>query len=74
MSTHWDPLSPKFLTCFLIPDHHVLNLGEGNLTLDGEAIGTSEPSTNTLMRFLLLKAKDATIAGGTGVEKCPSTS
>lgn len=73
MSTHWDPLSLKFLTCSLILDHHVLNLGEGNPTLDGEARGTSEPDTNTLMRFPLLKVKDATIANRAEVEKFPST-
>ena len=72
MSTRWDPFSPKFLTRSLILDHHALNLGEGNLALDGEAKGTSEPSTNTLMRFPLLKANDANVAGGVRVEKCPS--
>ena len=64
MSTCWDPLSPKFLTRSLIPEHHALNLGEGNLALDGEAKGTSEPSTNTLMRFPLLKANDAMLQVG----------
>ena len=72
MSTRWDPLSPKFLIHSLILVHHVLNLGEGNLTLDGEAMGTLELGTNTLMRFPLLKAKDATIVGGARVERCPS--
>jgi len=67
MSTRGDPLSPKFLTCFLTLDHHVLNLGEGNLTLDVAAKETSKPRTNTLMGFPLLKAKDATVAGGDGV-------
>lgn len=64
ISTRWDPLSPKFLTCSLITDHHALNLGEGNPTLDGEARGTSKLGTNTLMRFPLLKVNDATVAGG----------
>nr|POF05065.1 hypothetical protein CFP56_35626 [Quercus suber] len=71
MSTRWDPLSPKFLTRSLILDHHVLNLGKGNPTLDGEVRGTSELGTNTLIRFPLLKANDATVVGGAGVEKCP---
>ena len=56
-----------------MPDYHALNLGEGNLVLEGEAKGTLEPDTNTIMRFLLLKANDATIAGRVGVERCPST-
>ena len=73
MSTCWDPLSLKFLTHSLILDYHVLNSGEGNPTLDREAKGTSELGTNTLMRFPLLKANDATIVGRAGVEKCPST-
>ena len=54
-------------------DHHVLNLGEGNPVLEGEAKGTSEPNTNTLMRLLLLKANDVTIAGGAEVKRCPNT-
>ena len=56
-----------------MPDHHVLNLGEGNPVLEGEAKGTLEPNTNTLMRLLLLKPNNATIAGGVGVERCPNT-
>ena len=54
-------------------DHHALNLDDGNLVLEGEAKGTSEPNTNTLMRLLLLKANDATIVRRAGVERCPST-
>ena len=73
MSTHCGPLFLKFLTHSLLPDHYVLNSDEGNPTLDGEAKGTSEPNTNTLIRFPLLKAKDTTIASRVGVEKCPST-
>ena len=73
MSTCWDPLSLKFLTCSLMPDHHVLNLGEGNPILDEEARGTSKLDTNTLMKFPLLKDNDATIAGRDRMEKCPST-
>jgi len=61
------------LTHSLIPDHHALNLGKGNPTLDGEVKGTSEPDTNTLIRFPLLKGHDATIASKAGVEKCPNT-
>lgn len=73
MSTCWDQLSLKFLMCFLMPDHHVLNLGEGNSILDGETRGTLELDTNTLMRFPLIKANGATTASRAGVEKCPST-
>ena len=56
-----------------MPDHHVLNLGEGNPTLNGKAKGTLEQDTNTLIKFSFLKANDATIAGRAGVEKCPYT-
>ena len=51
----------------------LLNLDEGNLVLEGEAKGTLEPDINTLIRLLLLKANDATIAGRAGVERCSST-
>ena len=73
MSTHWGPLSLKFQTHSLMPNHHVLNPNEGNPTLDGEVKGTSEPDTNTLIRFPLLKANDATIVERARVEKCPNT-
>ena len=64
ISTCWDPFSPKFLTRSLIPNHHVLNLGEGNPTFDGEARVTLELGTNTLIRFPLLKAKDMSMPHG----------
>ena len=56
-----------------MPDHHVLNLGEGNPILDEEARGTSKLDTNTLIRLLPIKANDATIVGRAGVKRCPST-
>jgi len=56
-----------------MPGHHALNRGEGNPVLEGEAKGTSEPNTNTLIRLLLLKANDATIVERARIERCPST-
>ena len=69
-STPWVPLSPKFLTRSLISDHD-LNLSEGSPTLVGEVKGISGLDTNILMRFSLLKPKEATIAGKTKVESAP---
>ena len=67
------PTFSKTPNTLLKLDHHPLNLGEGNPTLDGEARGILELGINTLIRFPLLKANDATVAGGVGMEKCPST-
>ena len=53
-------------------DHHDLNLGEGNPVLVGDVKEISRLVTNILMRFSLLKAKEATTAGKTKVGKCPS--
>ena len=53
-------------------DHHVLNLGEGSLVLMGEVKGISGLDTKILMRFSLLKAKEATTAGKAKVDRCPS--
>ena len=71
-STRWALLSPKFLTHSLMSDHHDLNLGEGNPVLVGEVKEISGLVTNILMRFSLLKAKEATTVGKAKVEKCPS--
>ena len=71
-STPWAPLSPKFLTHSLISDHD-LNLSEGSPALVGEVKGIWGLDTNILMRFSLLKPKEATIAGKAKVEKCPNT-
>ena len=56
-----------------MPNHHALNLSKGNPILEGEANGTSEAKTNSLMRLLLLKANDTTIEGKAVVERCPNT-
>ena len=53
-------------------DHHDLNLGESNPVLVGEVKGISGLVTNILMRFSLLKAKEATTTGRANVEKCPN--
>ena len=53
-------------------DHHELNLGEGSLVLVGEVKGISGLDTKILMRFSLLKAKEATTVGKTKVERCSS--
>ena len=54
-------------------DHHDLNLGEGNLVLVGQVKGILGLVTNILMRFSLLKPKEATTADKTKVKKCPNT-
>ena len=71
-STHWAPLSSKFLRCSLMSDHHNLNLGEGSPVLVGEVKGILGLDTNILMRFSFLKAKEATTAGKAKVKRCPS--
>jgi len=53
-------------------NHHDLNLGEGNPALVGEVKGISGLDTNILIRFSLLKAKEATTVGKPRVERCPS--
>ena len=52
-------------------NHHDSNLGEGSLDLMGEAKGISGLDTKILMRFSLLKAREATTAGKAKVERCP---
>ena len=69
-STSWALLSPKFLTRSLISDHD-LNLSEDSPSLVGEVKGISGLDTNILMRFYLLKPKEATIAGKAKVESAP---
>ena len=53
-------------------DHHDLNQGEGNLVMVGEVKGISGLNTNILMRFSILKAKEATTMSKAKVERCPS--
>ena len=53
-------------------DHHDLYLGEGSPFLVGEVKGISGLDTKILMRFSLLKAREATTAGKAKVEKCPN--
>ena len=71
-STCWAPFSPKSLTHSLMSDHHDLNLGEGSPTPKGEVKGILELDSNILMRFSLLKPKEATTVGKAKVEKCPN--
>ena len=65
---------PKFLTCSLMTNHHNLNLGKGNPTLVGEVKGILGLDTNILIRFSLLKAKEATTTSKARVEveRCPN--
>ena len=53
-------------------DHHDLNLGEGNPILVEEVKGISGIDTKILMRFSLLKAREATAVGKAKVERCHS--
>ena len=53
-------------------DHHDLNLGEGSPVLVGEVKGILGLDTKILMRFSLLKTREATTAGKAKVERCPS--
>ena len=53
-------------------DHYDLNLSKGSLVLAGEVKGISGLVTNILMRFSLLKAKEAITARRAKVKKCPS--
>ena len=61
-STRWTPLSPKFLTCSLMSDHHDLNLSEGSPFLMGEVKGISRLVTKIFVRFSFLKVREATTA------------
>nr|POE66822.1 hypothetical protein CFP56_52032 [Quercus suber] len=52
-------------------NHHDLNLGEGSPILMGEVKGILGLVINILMRFSLLKAKDATTTSRAKVESVP---